>query len=176
MSSWQRSSYRTCSTLCRSEASRRIVNSSSGRVMESCGLRASWPSHTCLTIRLCTRWKRICSWHWLLIYLWWQLLKVRITELCGKNFEILRHRIIMRKTHLCKTWTINFNLFTAIARRRRPSVNDDPFCIGPDVYSFPSGHASRSSLLLGFFTCLFPFSYFVWPPLFAWWFAICISR
>jgi len=64
----------------------------------------------------------------------------------------------------------------AITRRRRPSVNDDPFCIGPDVYSFPSGHASRSSLLLGFFICLSPFPYLFWPPLLAWWFAIAISR
>lgn len=64
----------------------------------------------------------------------------------------------------------------AATRRRRPSVNDDPFYIGPDVYSFPSGHASRSSLLLGFFTVLYPLSWFCWPPLFAWWFAICISR
>jgi len=66
--------------------------------------------------------------------------------------------------------------FSAIARRRRPSVNDDPFCIGPDVYSFPSGHASRSSMLLGFFTCLYPLSVFFWPPLVAWWFAIALSR
>jgi presqualene diphosphate phosphatase len=67
-------------------------------------------------------------------------------------------------------------IIKAIARRRRPSVNDDPFCIGPDVYSFPSGHASRASLLLVFFTCLDPFSIFFWPPLLAWWFAISISR
>lgn len=64
----------------------------------------------------------------------------------------------------------------AIARRRRPSVNDDPFCVGPDVYSFPSGHASRSTLITIFFFALYPMSFLFWPPLFAWWFAICISR
>lgn len=68
------------------------------------------------------------------------------------------------------------SIFAAIARRRRPSVNDDPFCIGPDVYSFPSGHASRSSLLLGFFMFLYPFPILFWPALCAWWFSICISR
>lgn len=78
----------------------------------------------------------------------------------------------------CRIHLENFliSAFSAVARRRRPSVNDDPFCIGPDVYSFPSGHASRASLLLGFFTCLHPFYFLFYPALFAWWFAICISR
>lgn len=47
---------------------------------------------------------------------------------------------------------------------------------GPDVYAFPSGHASRASLLLGIFTCVHPISYLFWPPMLAWWFSICISR
>ncbi|CAO1415054.1 unnamed protein product, partial [Diamesa serratosioi] len=67
-------------------------------------------------------------------------------------------------------------IIKAITRRRRPSANDDPFCIGPDVYSFPSGHASRSTLIFFFFTTLFPVSFMFWGPLFAWWFSICISR
>ncbi|KAG5677486.1 hypothetical protein PVAND_007244 [Polypedilum vanderplanki] len=64
----------------------------------------------------------------------------------------------------------------AITRRRRPAINDDPFSIGPDQYSFPSGHASRASMLLIFFTCLYSLPMLFWPPLLAWWFSISISR
>lgn len=64
----------------------------------------------------------------------------------------------------------------AITRRRRPAVNDDPFAIGPDKYSFPSGHASRSFFVLYFFTQLWPISVLCTPPLVAWWFAVCLSR
>ncbi|CAG9812266.1 unnamed protein product [Chironomus riparius] len=67
-------------------------------------------------------------------------------------------------------------IIKAITRRRRPAINDDPFCIGPDMYSFPSGHASRSSMLLLFFMFLYSFPVLFWPPLVAWWLAICVSR
>lgn len=62
----------------------------------------------------------------------------------------------------------------AIVRRRRPSV--DPYAYGPDIYSFPSGHASRSTMLLCFFTLLSPFSIVFWPPILAWTTSICMSR
>lgn len=55
-------------------------------------------------------------------------------------------------------------------------MNDDPFCIGPDVYSFPSGHASRATLIAIFFIFLYPVSFLFWAPLFAWWFTVSISR
>lgn len=62
----------------------------------------------------------------------------------------------------------------AVTRRRRPS--DDPYAFGPDKYSFPSGHASRSIFVLIFFTVLSPISIFFWPPIFAWAMAVCVSR
>ena len=40
----------------------------------------------------------------------------------------------------------------ALTRRRRPVVNhDDVLSIGPDKYSFPSGHTSRAVFLLFYF-------------------------
>jgi membrane-associated phospholipid phosphatase len=62
----------------------------------------------------------------------------------------------------------------AIVRRRRPSV--DPYAVGPDVYSFPSGHASRATMILCFFTLLSPVYFIFWPALFTWTVSICISR
>jgi len=64
----------------------------------------------------------------------------------------------------------------AATRRRRPTVNDDLFSIGPDKFSFPSGHASRAFFLLFFFTVLDPVSYFLWPPIFAWATSVALSR
>lgn len=62
----------------------------------------------------------------------------------------------------------------AIIRRRRPT--EDPYSLGPDKYSFPSGHASRSVFILCFFTMLHPVTIFVWPSLAAWCFSVCLSR
>uniref|UniRef100_A0A1L8DYI4 Putative presqualene diphosphate phosphatase n=1 Tax=Nyssomyia neivai TaxID=330878 RepID=A0A1L8DYI4_9DIPT len=64
----------------------------------------------------------------------------------------------------------------AATRRRRPTVNDDPFSIGPDKFSFPSGHASRAVFMATFFTLLSPVSVFFWPPIIAWAVAVCFSR
>lgn len=86
----------------------------------------------------------------------------------------------------------------AATRRRRPTVNDDIFSIGPDkfrfvfimvlvcvqineilfcpYFSFPSGHASRAFFILFFFTVLDPVSLFFWPPLFAWATSVALSR
>jgi len=66
-------------------------------------------------------------------------------------------------------------LIKAATRRRRPCV-DDFFTIGPDKFSFPSGHTSRAFYLLCFFTWLYPVSWIFWPPLFAWAFSVAISR
>lgn len=64
----------------------------------------------------------------------------------------------------------------AITRRRRPAINDDPLSIGPDKYSFPSGHASRAAFIVYFFLYLWPITLIWVPPLLAWSFSVCISR
>lgn len=63
-----------------------------------------------------------------------------------------------------------------MARRRRPKINDDPFAIGPDKYSFPSGHASRAMLVFYFFQYLWPLPVIYFPPLIAWVVSISLSR
>lgn len=64
----------------------------------------------------------------------------------------------------------------AITRRRRPSINNDIFSIGPDKYSFPSGHASRAAFVVYTFIYLWPVALICVPPLLAWSFSICVSR
>jgi len=64
----------------------------------------------------------------------------------------------------------------AITRRRRPTSNDDSFTIGPDKYSFPSGHASRATFIVYFFFYVWPVSLMFAPPLLAWCFSVCTSR
>lgn len=63
-------------------------------------------------------------------------------------------------------------------RRRRPVANNDDKLgqIGPDKFSFPSGHASRACLVAFFFIHLFPVSVLYYPPLLAWATSVCISR
>ncbi|XP_012529229.1 phospholipid phosphatase 6 [Monomorium pharaonis] len=68
------------------------------------------------------------------------------------------------------------SVLKAITRRRRPNTNDDPFSIGPDKYSFPSGHASRAAFLVYFFLHLWPVPLICAPPLLAWSFSVCMSR
>lgn len=62
----------------------------------------------------------------------------------------------------------------ATVRRRRPT--EDPYSLGPDKYSFPSGHASRAVFILCFFTMLHPITIFVWPSIGAWCVSVCLSR
>ncbi|XP_044270372.1 phospholipid phosphatase 6 [Tribolium madens] len=66
----------------------------------------------------------------------------------------------------------------AYFRRRRPIANTDDALgqIGPDVFSFPSGHASRAVFVAYFFINLWPLPIFCVPPLLAWVTAICLSR
>ncbi|EFA00398.1 polyisoprenoid diphosphate/phosphate phosphohydrolase PLPP6 [Tribolium castaneum] len=66
----------------------------------------------------------------------------------------------------------------AYFRRRRPMANTDDALgqIGPDVFSFPSGHASRAVFVAYFFINLWPLPIFCIPPLLAWVTAICLSR
>jgi len=67
-------------------------------------------------------------------------------------------------------------LIKAATRRRRPAVDDNPLSFGPDKFSFPSGHASRSILLFCFFTMLSPVPSIFYPPILAWTVSICVSR
>ena len=64
----------------------------------------------------------------------------------------------------------------AIIRRRRPAKNDDPLSMGPDKYSFPSGHASRAAMIVYFLLNLWPVSIFCILPLLAWSISVCLSR
>lgn len=64
----------------------------------------------------------------------------------------------------------------AATRRRRPTITEDLFTLGPDKFSFPSGHASRAFFILLFFTVLDPVSLLFWPPLFAWATSVALSR
>ncbi|XP_063987192.1 polyisoprenoid diphosphate/phosphate phosphohydrolase PLPP6 [Diachasmimorpha longicaudata] len=67
-------------------------------------------------------------------------------------------------------------ILKAVTRRRRPMKSDDPFAVGPDKYSFPSGHASRTTFITYFFINLWPVSFVFIPPLLAWTISVCISR
>ncbi|XP_011866194.1 PREDICTED: presqualene diphosphate phosphatase-like [Vollenhovia emeryi] len=65
----------------------------------------------------------------------------------------------------------------AVTRRRRPAGDSvDSFHIGPDKYSFPSGHASRAAFVVYFFFHLWPVPSICIPPLLAWSFSVCMSR
>ena len=70
------------------------------------------------------------------------------------------------------------SLLKAYTRRRRPSANkSDMFAtMGPDKFSFPSGHASRAVFIAAFFIFLYPVFFIFYMPLLAWSTSICISR
>ncbi|GJQ71153.1 hypothetical protein Trydic_g1054 [Trypoxylus dichotomus] len=69
-------------------------------------------------------------------------------------------------------------LIKAYVRRKRPKANvkDAIGEMGPDVFSFPSGHASRATFVAYFFINLFPLHFLFYPTLLAWATSICISR
>ncbi|XP_067625504.1 polyisoprenoid diphosphate/phosphate phosphohydrolase PLPP6 isoform X3 [Eurosta solidaginis] len=64
----------------------------------------------------------------------------------------------------------------AICRRRRPSVTTDMYTLGPDQFSFPSGHASRAIFLLMFFVVLHPVHALLRMPIVSWALSVCLSR
>jgi len=66
----------------------------------------------------------------------------------------------------------------AIFRRRRPAGNQPDMLgsIGPDVYSFPSGHVSRAFYIAYFFMRLYPVHIIFQMPLLAWVFSVSASR
>lgn len=67
-------------------------------------------------------------------------------------------------------------LLKAYVRRRRPMPATDTLVIGPDKFSFPSGHATRAFYVLVFFTKLFPLSIIFWMPITAWAVSVVLSR
>lgn len=66
----------------------------------------------------------------------------------------------------------------AYTRRKRPQSNKDDALgqLGPDVFSFPSGHASRAVYVAYFFTNLYTLPVFFVPLVLIWATSICISR
>ncbi|XP_030241287.1 phospholipid phosphatase 6 [Drosophila navojoa] len=64
----------------------------------------------------------------------------------------------------------------ALVRRRRPAAVKDSLVIGPDKFSFPSGHASRAFYVLTFFTKLHTLPVIFWMPMTAWAVSVVISR
>lgn len=65
----------------------------------------------------------------------------------------------------------------AFTRRRRPVGNkNDNLTLGPDKYSFPSGHVSRAFFISYFFINLYPLHVMFVPPLMAWCLSVSFSR
>ncbi|XP_071640623.1 uncharacterized protein [Temnothorax longispinosus] len=126
-----------------------------------------------------------------------KILPLRQLKVHYKVLEISCHGIPWLATSLVLIWVLNskslyqmqinlllgllldiilVTVLKAATRRRRPTVNDDPFAIGPDKYAFPSGHASRAAFVVYFFFYLWPVPWLYTPPLLAWLFSVCVSR
>ncbi|KAG5345660.1 PLPP6 phosphatase, partial [Acromyrmex charruanus] len=126
-----------------------------------------------------------------------KILPLRQLKVHNKLLEISCHGIPWLAVSLISIWVFNAKslyqmqmnlligllldiimvaILKAITRRRRPTTNDDPFSLGPDKYSFPSGHSSRSAFVVYFFFNLWPLSLIYSPPLLAWSFSVCMSR
>lgn len=73
---------------------------------------------------------------------------------------------------------IVISVIKAYVRRRRPTDNEsDMFLtVGPDKFSFPSGHASRASYISHFFISAFEASTVLTLPLLLWSTSVCVSR
>lgn len=64
----------------------------------------------------------------------------------------------------------------AAVRRRRPIPMNKLLEVGPDKFSFPSGHASRVTMIAFILTYADPISILFYPPLLAWVTTVCLSR
>lgn len=67
----------------------------------------------------------------------------------------------------------------AFTRRRRPAydVDDQVATVKMvDKFSFPSGHATRATMLALLFTLLYPLPFLLWIPFLAWAAAVAVSR
>lgn len=61
----------------------------------------------------------------------------------------------------------------AVARRRRPTTNDN---LSSKKDSFPSGNAARVAFITYFLLNLWPIPLICVPPLLAWSFSVCMSK
>ncbi|XP_075981318.1 polyisoprenoid diphosphate/phosphate phosphohydrolase PLPP6 isoform X2 [Anticarsia gemmatalis] len=64
----------------------------------------------------------------------------------------------------------------AAVRRRRPVPMNKLLEVGPDKFSFPSGHASRATMIAFMLMYADPISFIFYPPLMAWVSTVCLSR
>ncbi|CAB3245356.1 unnamed protein product [Arctia plantaginis] len=115
----------------------------------------------------------------------------------SKLFEVSCHGIVWLAGWLTFIWLFNskelyqlqVNMLIALildivviavvkaaVRRRRPVPMNKLLEVGPDKFSFPSGHASRVTMIAFILTYADPISIFFYPPLFAWVTTVCISR
>ena len=70
-------------------------------------------------------------------------------------------------------------IIKAFTRRRRPSYNvDDQYATVKlvDKFSFPSGHATRATMLAALGTIVRPLPLLLWPALVAWAAAVCVRN
>nr|XP_033340296.1 phospholipid phosphatase 6 [Megalopta genalis] len=126
-----------------------------------------------------------------------KFMPMRQLQIHYKVLEISCHGVLWFASILALIWILNqpnlfqvqvnlligllldviiIGLLKALTRRRRPAINNDPLALGPDKYSFPSGHASRAVLLSYFFFYLWPLPTIFHPPLLAWVVSISLSR
>ncbi|KAL4707635.1 hypothetical protein ACJJTC_006985 [Scirpophaga incertulas] len=64
----------------------------------------------------------------------------------------------------------------ALVRRRRPVPMNKLLEMGPDKYSFPSGHASRAAMITFILLVIDPVFFLLYPPILAWCVSVSISR
>lgn len=123
------------------------------------------------------------------------LLPLKQLKLHYRALEISCHGILWLASSLALIWILNnaslfqmqvnliialvidiivIGVLKAFTRRRRPA--EDLTSFGPDKYSFPSGHVSRSMLIFYFFKYLWPISDIYLTLLLVWVVAIFLSR
>ncbi|XP_020281559.1 phospholipid phosphatase 6-like isoform X2 [Pseudomyrmex gracilis] len=101
----------------------------------------------------------------------WLIITLMLLIFEDEHFELQMNLLIGLLLDIAVIGTLK-----AIVKRKRPAPIDDPLAVGPDVYSFPSGHASRSAYLVYFFLRISPIALIYIPPLLAWSFYVCMSR
>ena len=75
-------------------------------------------------------------------------------------------------------WTTRFSQFSSLKDRSTASMT--MFKVATvkmvDKFSFPSGHATRATMLALLFTLLSPLPFLLWIPFLAWAGAVAVSR
>ncbi|XP_063215479.1 polyisoprenoid diphosphate/phosphate phosphohydrolase PLPP6 isoform X2 [Bacillus rossius redtenbacheri] len=104
----------------------------------------------------------LCLW---MVFIWWfdnpRLYQMQVNFFIGLWLDIALVAVIK-----------------AVTRRRRPAANrGDMFAtMGPDKFSFPSGHASRAAFVAYFLLQLWPVPVWVAMPVLAWATCVCLTR